>query len=102
MSRSKSKAKSRDPYISDSRFLSILYFQNLISKDPRGVWSSFVSSTELRFIYDMVSSSNSFRDFTMSTRQSKWLYSLQERVKLQLKGHTKPQKTKTSTRSRSD
>lgn len=77
-------SKHAKPYLAKSSFGTILFFQDLIANDPLGKWSSFLSPTELRFIYDMISSSNSYRNFTLTTAQSQWLVKLLSKVKLHL------------------
>lgn len=77
-------SKHAKPYLGKSSFGTILFFQDLIANDPLGKWSSFLSPTELRFIYDMISSSNSYRNFTLTTAQSQWLVKLLSKVKLHL------------------
>ena len=74
-------SKHAKPYVAKSAFHSVLFFQTLIANDPLGQWSSIFKDTEIRFIYDMVSSANSYRNFTLTTAQSQWLVKLMCQIK---------------------
>lgn len=79
----KNKNKKLEIYKTKSNSVGILFFQRLINKDPTGkTWIRFLNEREVRFIYDMVASTESFKNFTPTTAQSKKIVFLVNKIKL--------------------
>lgn len=79
----KKRNKKIDIYKSNTNSEGIKFFQELINKDPTGKkWISFLSENDVRFIYDMVASAESFKNFTPTVAQSKKIIVLVKKIKI--------------------
>lgn len=79
----KSKIKNMEIYTAKSNSDGIMFFQNLMNKDPTGKkWISFLNEKDVGFIYDMVASADSFKNFIPSVAQSRKMIVLVNKIKL--------------------